>query len=51
MGNKSYVAKWMTQKDANGLLYALVDGELVVTGIDRVIDSTIKNDFFFFFLM
>ena len=43
VGSKAYVAKWMSVKDSNGLLYALVDGELVVTGIDRVIDSTIKN--------
>ena len=43
IGEKSYVAKWMTEKDSNGLLYALVDGELVITGIDRTIDASIKN--------
>ncbi len=43
IGAKSYVAKWLAKKDANGLLYDFIDGELVVTGIDRTVDSSIKN--------
>ncbi|MBE6674170.1 MAG: hypothetical protein E7596_03575 [Ruminococcaceae bacterium] len=40
-GDLAYKAIWVQQKDANGLLYSMVDGKLVVTGIDRVINDSI----------
>ena len=33
----------MSEKDSLGLLYALNNGELVITGIDRTINSSIVN--------
>ena len=42
-GNRSYVAIWASDKGDNGLLYSMVDGNMVVVGIDRVIDSSIKG--------
>ena len=42
-GDLSFKAIWVTLKDSNGLLYNLIDGKLVVVGIDRVIDNSIVN--------
>ncbi len=42
-GDLAFKAIWVPQKDTNGLLYSLVDGKLVVTGINRVIDNSIVN--------
>lgn len=42
-GNRAYTAVWASDKDSNGLLYSMVDDKMVVVGIDRTIDSKIKN--------
>lgn len=43
-GNRTFKAVWTAQKDAaTGLLFSMVDGKMVVVGIERTIDKTIVN--------
>lgn len=40
-GDREYTAIWTTEKDSNGLLYKMIDGKMVVVGIDRAINDSI----------